>query len=171
MNRVIIWVLNAIENSEFIDIEVYEGINKYTKTGIFSGPLRTLNLEKREDYERVEKMLPIKKVTQIGKNKYRIYKEDIKIVCENWKEQNINSVYYRLPDKKLHHINGFVTRMNNAETKDCVYNKKSGELEYNGFIRNNNCEIDEQIITVPEAKLYLYSSKKQIEAYLNFSYQ
>lgn len=57
MEKVVIWVIDSKQNSIFVDIEFFEGQNKYTKKGVFSGPLRRINLENISDYEEIRRIL------------------------------------------------------------------------------------------------------------------
>ncbi len=169
MERTIIWVIDSKKDSEFADIEVFEGQNKYTKKGIFSGPLNRLNLEKPSDYDKISEMFPEENISQIGKNKIRIYKKNVGIICEIWKAHKVESAYCRLEDKKLHHIRAFVGQ-ESAEKKDIfTYNTKTEELEYS-ISKLEKSQKDNNIVTVPEVKLYLYSEDRKIKSYLNFSY-
>ena len=40
MENKLIWVLKLDSTEKYLDIELYVGRNKYTKSGLFSGPLR-----------------------------------------------------------------------------------------------------------------------------------
>lgn len=172
MERVIIWVINSNANSQFIDIEVFEGRNRFTKMGLFSGPLYPLNLEKKSNLDKIVTLIPTQNVTLIGKNKYRTYKENISLFCKIWKEQNIESVYYRLDDKKLHRISNFIpqTRGTELKNKEFLYYKKTGEFKYKCSSEENEIEDHGKLSLIPETRLYLYSKNKKIEGYLCFAY-
>lgn len=168
MEKVVIWVIDSKQNSIFVDIEFFEGQNKYTKKGVFSGPLRRINLENISDYEEIRRILPMENVSQIGKNKIRILKKYVGSICEKWREYAVKSVYFRLEDKKLHHINNFV-RCEADENADVLgYGQKNAELIYQPCINEKSKKNNS--ITIPEAKLYLYSENNKVKSYLNFSY-
>lgn len=169
MEKSLIWVINSERESQFVDIEVFEGRNKYTKSGLFSGPLRRLNLEKESDYEKTYGMIPIENITQIGKNKFRIYKKDIWVLCEEWKAKQLDSVYCRLEDKKLHHISTFTGKVGGTEQESFLYDSKKKELIYKALTEEKSQ--DHHIATVPETKLYLYQADGKIKSHLTFVYQ
>lgn len=168
MKKSYIWVINESNiNETIIEIEIFVGRNKYTKKGIFSGPLRRKTLYNNSEDNIISSVFNIKGISQIGKNTLAIKKATISHLFKYFEYNEIDSVYYRMEDKKLHHIDKFVM-LTEINTNYFYYDDIKRSLKYSFDLDKNEIVLIEDIN--PVAKLYLNIDKNNIRGYLNFSY-
>lgn len=168
MERTIIWVIDIREPDSSVEIEIFSGRNKFTKAGFFSGPLRREDIKNFSTDYIVRFVLSLKNVTQIGKNKFKLHKNDAVMLFDYFRQQSLETVYCRLPDKKLHHVNQFVVQKNNKVHIFPSYESKTGKFMYS--LSALNVLEGDSIVTIPKANLFLYQEGKNIRGCLTFSY-
>ena len=73
MSNSLIWVLDLSGSSEaeFVTLEIFNGENKHTKKGLFSGPLRKIKVDAFVSDEQMNFLLNLDGITQVGKGKFK----------------------------------------------------------------------------------------------------
>lgn len=169
MENCVIWVINIDAANSSVEIELFSGQNKYTKAGLFSGPLRRQELSGFSMDESLRFLLSLSNTTQVGKSKLVLQNADALMLFSYLEACSFDAAYCRLADKKLHHINSFTSCESTGKGKEFVFDTYKGVLTYAGVDSSAQCE--ERIVTTPHAKLYLYPEGKAVRGYLTFSYQ
>lgn len=172
MESTYIWIINCDKADSFVELEIFVGRNKFTKAGLFSGPLRRQEIGVSTDDKMVQFMFSLSNIAQIGKNKFHLPCWEAVCLFEHFQMCSIDSVYCRLSDKKLHHINTFVSsEYTDANIAFCKFDSKSGALSFSRIEAATTAKNTRSIVTVkPVANLYLDSGEKEIRGYLIFSY-
>lgn len=171
MDNVVIWQISIYDESLCVEIELFIGKNKYTKAGLFSGQLRRWDNKNFIADKVVNFMSSLKNITQCGKNKFKLHIKETLCLLDYFRQEKYETVYYRMLDRKLHHINDFNGINIKKNNKYFWFEEKTGILIYQ---IPNYCDLDvkqQSIVTIPQANLYLHSEKKKIRGYLVFSYQ
>lgn len=159
----------SIEHSDSITVEIFSGQNKFTREGLFSGPLRRQEISSTSGDETIQFMFSLGNVAQTGKNKFVMPLGEACLLFDFLAQRKFNSAYCFLLDKKLHHINAFVSRPCDAETSCfCTYSDQTGILYYPSDMMN--VDEDACIVTIPRPKLFLNAEDKYIRGFLVFSY-
>lgn len=168
MNSTYIWVFDLADKylkNELIIIEIYVARNKFTKKGLFSGPLRKKEINNLDTNDDVKFFLNLKGIRQIGKNKFLLSKYAMASICEYFSKKNMLAAYCRLNDKGLHIIKSFTK---SKKIIPVYYNNNNFTLFYTVPDKNENLyHIENNSF---KAKLFLKSEKKYVRGYLIFSY-
>ena len=169
MSNSLIWVLDLSGSSEaeFVTLEIFNGENKHTKKGLFSGPLRKIKVDAFVSDEQMNFLLNLDGITQVGKGKFKLTKEAAFFLFQHCRQNHSQTFYCRLTDKKLHHVDSFVTYKNERPVS---YEKSTRTLLYYSFDREATQASIQAIKSEPESALYLSAEDKVIRGYLMFSY-
>jgi SNF2 family DNA or RNA helicase len=165
----LIWVFDFSKKtqqaSEDIQVEVFEAQNKYTKAGLFSGPLRRPILNDEYDNQILRQLLRMEAISQIGNNKFILLPASIAEFISMLSKANIDTVYCRLKDNKLHHV-----RYIKYSDSDITYfDAQASTLYYN--CKKSYYNYETTTITInPKTCLYLSQEDKTIRGYLCFKY-
>ena len=169
MSNLLIWVLDLSDSSEteYVTLEIFGGRNKYTKKGLFSGPLRKISADAFASDAQMHFLLNLNGVTQVGKGKFKLTKVAAFFFFQHCRQNYSQTFYCRLTDKKLHHVDSFVT-----DKKECTvsYERSTHTLLYHSFDLESTQESMQTIKSAPESALYLSAEDKVIRGYLMFSY-
>lgn len=164
MKNKIIWVLSF--SDECLDIEVYFCQNKYTKAGLFSGPLRKSSMESTNNDKNFQFFKSLSGVIQVGVNKYKVNNSVCGDLFNYFREKKVDECYWRLKDKKLHHIVSFIPI--EQEDFNFKYNDKTQILYYE-YVPNDNHNVLTRILE-PKVRLYMLQENKNIRVSLFFIY-
>ncbi len=171
MENTIIWVITTEENNIFIGIELFLGQNKYTKAGLFSGPLRRLDLMNHQTDPYISIIKSTSNVTQTGKNKFLLHKDAASDIFDFFRDKLIDSAYFRMSDKKLHYIARFIPYDGEEKKISFEFDAHTGSFYYHRNVSNLLDPIESQkIITIPKGNLFLYPDGVHIKGLLTFSY-
>lgn len=176
MENTYIWIIlkeNKVNEKEpYVLLEILEGRNKYTGSGLFTGPLRKCVIDFSCVNKSVRFLLAIPGVIQTGKNTFKISNQGFLKLLAYFKEIEMDALYCKLADKKLHHINKFIL------TKDLSLNKfefntRNGNLIFLSptEMKENKLDTETESIIEPIVHLYFYQEKKIIRGYLYFLYK
>lgn len=171
----LIWVLNFNSADKYLDIELYVGRNKYTKSGLFSGPLRRNGIDKFVSDSLFKYFYSLDSMIQSGKNSFKLHETMASLLFEKFRAEGVDSVYCRLEDKKLHHVDFF--EILNVEDKIGTYTHENGVgtifYNLNRELLNSEKPGDDEVIWKafePVTEMYLISEGKNIKGILSFLY-
>lgn len=175
MENTCIWIIDLVNPEEYntsVMLEIFVGRNKFTKAGLFSGPLRRQDISSFLGDSNVNFLLSLDGVAQVGKNRFQLSKYAAFSLLQYFAQNHNDTAYCRLSDKKLHHVSKFSIHSNEeADKQFLVYNNKNGVVSYSlidfGDVGQDNYT---NMITVPIPKLYLNAEGKSIRGFLNFAY-
>lgn len=174
MENKLIWVLNLDNSGKYLDLELYVGRNKYTKSGLFSGPLRRNGVDGFLDDRFLMFLQSLDNVAQVGKNKYKLHEIAVAKLLNYFQEQKIDEVYCLINDKKLHHIIEFVPVEQVEVNCKYWYDNNSSKLFYLHITDktkdNYMAEIANETGIEPEARLYAFSDNQNVRGLLSFMY-
>lgn len=169
MSDSLIWVLDLSGKSEteFVTLEIFSGRNKFTRKGLFSGPLRKISVDFSASDEQIHFLLNLDGIAQVGKGKFKLTKQAAYLLFEHFGQNQIQTLYCRLIDKKLHHVDNFV-----AGENACLisYEQSTHTLLYDSFGCKSTRLSIQDIKSNPVAELYLSAEDKIIRGYLIFLY-
>ena len=169
MSNSLIWVLDLYGKSEagFVTLEIFSGRNKFTQKGLFSGPLRKISVDSSASDEQIHFLLNLDGITQVGKGKFKLTKQAACLLFKYFAQNQSQTFYCRLTDKKLHHVNNFVTGKN-----ECLvsYEQSTHTLLYDSFGCESTQLSMQAIKSNPVSVLYLSAEDKVIRGYLMFLY-
>lgn len=168
MESVIIWTIGINTDDSSVELELFAGRNKYTKKGLFSGPLHREDIINFSDNQIFQFLLSLDDITQTKKNKFILRRDEALLLFDHFRLISLETAYCRLSDKKLHHVNKFVLETNEKECKNISYESRTGFLFYPSPARISSSK--ETIITTPKANLFLHQEGKSVRGYLTFSY-
>lgn len=171
MENKLIWIIIFKSDNNFVDIELCVGRNKYTKAGLFSGPLRRKGIEDYID-ENYKYLLSLNNYTQIGKNKYKLHISSAFELLKYFEQKKVQELYCFLDDKKYHHVKE-ICYMDINNKGDITYNAQTGTLFISATCKGISSKKQpiESIKYKPIAKLFLYSDTKEIYGLLMFQYE
>ncbi len=174
MENKLIWVLNFDTTEKYLDIELFVGRNRYTKSGLFSGPLRRNGIDEFTSDIAYQFLCSIETLIQTGKNSFKLHESKSVVLFEYFRTEKINEVYCRLEDKKLHHINFFKRGKEVSSIAEYIYENGVGTIYYN-FVKesvSSDLRVTASALKPfePKAELYLYSEGKNIRGLLSFLY-
>lgn len=170
MDNLLIWVLDLSGKSEIeiVTLEIFSGRNKFTKKGLFSGPLRKISVDAFASDEQIRFLLSLEGIAQVGKGKFRLTKQAACLLFRYCQKNQSQTFYCRLADKKLHHVACFATCQDKCSVS---YEKSTHTLLYHF----SDCELTQSLIQTiksePIARLYLNAESKVIRGYLMFLYE
>lgn len=175
MENKLIWVLKLDSTEKYLDIELYVGRNKYTKSGLFSGPLRRNGIDEFASNPAFKFMCSLETSIQSGKNSYKIHETDVPKLFERFQIEGLDEIYCRLEDKKLHHVDSFY--VGEVGLKIGKYERKNelGIIAYKPLQKLSNLyevSTDQNISQhfKPKAEMHLFSDGKKIRGILSFWY-
>lgn len=154
----------------FLRIELFLGRNKYTKTGLFSGPLRRCPVDLSCNDCRVNYLLSLDGVVQTGKNGFCVAENTIPQLFRYFQDLHMEELYCRLSDKKLHHVDSIQPA--EAGEKCCFsYHAKTATLLYRPPLQQKRQPSTTEIMTVePTVRIYFKKETTQTRAFLYFLY-
>lgn len=172
MNSTYIWTIDITESVENVLLEIFEGRNKFTKVGLFSGPLRRQEISPLLDNDSIHYLFSLNEIAQIGKNRFRLSKQTASVMLYHFEQQNMTSFYCRLADKKLHHVDQFVAKRFTGENAFLLsYDQKAKTLIYSS-VENSCLAIERKHLAIePIPCLYLDMDEKHITGRLTFLYE
>lgn len=175
MENKLIWVLKFNSTENYLDIELYTGRNKYTKSGLFSGPLRRNGIEDFTSNSIFRYMCNLESLIQSGKNNFKIHETEVFKLFERFRIERLDTVYCQLEDKKLHHVDFFSIREIESKIGEFIQENGFGIIAYNYSQQLlDNCDIltTKSIPQAfrPKAEMYLFSEGKNIRGTLLFLY-
>jgi len=175
MESIYIWAIDMthLDSCSDIQIEIFSGRNKYTKAGLFSGPLRRQEISPLTEDDAIRLLFSLDGNVQTGKNKFHLSFKATLALFQYFERCHMAGIYCRLQDKKLHHVEMFTVKSDNPENQPPLsYNQKSKSLTYY-LPETPRCSTTEkerlEIIPIPH--LYLDAEEKQIRGFLTFLYQ
>lgn len=173
MENKLIWVLKLDSTEKYLDIELYVGRNKYTKSGLFSGPLRRNRINEFASNSVFKFMCNLQSSIQSGKNNYKIHETEVPILFERFQMEKLDEIYCRLEDKKLHHVDCFCIEEVREKIGKYEWKNGLGRIVYNG-IQQFPYEVSEDQNTPqhydPKAEMQLFFDGKKIRGILSFWY-
>lgn len=173
MENTYIWVIDRDKANSSVTVEIFDGRNKFTKAGLFSGPLRQQEIGTYIADKSVQFLLSLNRISQTKKNKFYLSYQDAVSLFEYFRRSTIDSAYCRLSDNKLHHINAFVVSEGRRDEPDSFYyfDSKTGILSY-PCVETSSVAIETETFVTnnPAVKFYLDSEKGNIRGCLFFSY-
>lgn len=170
----LIWVLKFDSTERYLDIELYVGRNRYTKSGLFSGPLRRNGIDEFTSNTIFKYLNSIETLIQTGKNSFKLHESKVPILFDKFRVEKVDEVYCQLADKKLHHVDSFQREKTDLSVGRYIQKNGFGIIYYN-YIESSDVhgeETDKSIVQIfePKAELYLYSEGKKIRGLLSFLY-
>lgn len=172
MNSTYIWTIDIADPTGNILLEIFEGRNKFTKAGLFSGPLRRREISPLLDNDNIHYLFSLCGIVQIGKNRFRLSDQAASTLLCHFEQQNATSLYCRLPDKKLHHIDRFIAKHFTSENALLLsYDQKTKTLIYSS-VANDCLAMERECFAIePIPCLYLDTDGKHITGRLTFLYE
>ena len=156
-----IWVISYNQMKTHLNqiiIEIFEGRNKFTQKGLYSGPLRKFILSHHSQDKAVLFFLNLH-IANIQKNKFFIDRSDFLKFITYMNDIHAESLYIRLSDRKLHHVS-LINYSTEVTTAPFLYTQKNlSLLLYSSSMEKNNST---QIITSPQPILYLEIRREKI---------
>lgn len=178
MDNSYIWEIDMMRpgSDTDIQIEIYSGRDRYTKAGIFSGPLRRQEINPHLENDAIHFLFSMDGVSQTGKNTFRLSDTAASKLFQYFEQRQMSGIYCRLQDKKRHRIKAFVVKTeNNNNLPSFVYDSQNGVLTYLQhksdvfpalFTPEKFC-----FVTKPSPCLYLNTEEKLIRGFLTFLYE
>ena len=164
-----IWVISYNQMKTHLNqiiIEIFEGRNKFTQKGLYSGPLRKFILSHHSQDKAVLFFLNLH-IANIQKNKFFIDRSDFLKFITYMNDIHAESLYIRLSDRKLHHVS-LINYSTEVTTAPFLYTQKNlSLLLYSSSMEKNNST---QIITSPQPILYLEIRREKIFCRVCFRY-
>ena len=119
MDNTYIWEIDMTRpgSDTDIQIEIYSGRDRYTKAGIFSGPLRRQEINPHLENDAIHFLFSMDGVAQIGKNTFRLSDTAASKLFKYFEQRQMSGIYCRLQDKKRHRIKTFVSKTENKKKK------------------------------------------------------
>lgn len=173
MSACYIWVFEQNDDSAMfasVGIEIFVGRNKYTQAGLFSGPLRRPALDSSCNDNNLQYLLSLHGVSQVGKNRYRLAVTSVGSLFSYFQQEDMDTAFYRMEDRKLHHIKKFSHMQCDGE-HPFFYNSKIGEVTY--YINKDAIDNTPHVLQhkmEPAVRLYCIPEKDAIRLYVNFVY-
>lgn len=175
MGDTYIWTLDMSgeDLGSDIPIEIFEGRNKFTKAGLFSGPLRRREIGPFSADDNICFLFSLDGIAQTGKNKFRLSHYAASALFRHFEQRRETCAYCRLQDKKLHHIESFIRQSDGLTGKPpLTYDGKNKALLYGLDSEKNavGAAKNAGLVTMPCPHLYLDSEEKHIRGFLTFLY-
>lgn len=172
MNSTYIWTIDTTKSTENILLEIFVGRNKFTKAGLFSGPLRRQEISPLLDNDNIHYLFSLDGIAQIGKNKFRLSQQAASTLFYYFEQQNVASLYCRLSDKKLHHVDRFMAKRITGENALLLsYDQKAKTLVYSPAANDGPAMEKECFAIEPVPCLYLNTDEQHITGHLTFLYK
>ena len=134
-----IWVISYNQMKTHLNqiiIEIFEGRNKFTQKGLYSGPLKKFILSRYSQDKAVLFFLNLH-IANIQKNKFFIDRSDFLKFITYMNDIHAESLYVRLSDRKLHHIS-LINYSTEVTTTPFLYTQKNlSLLLYTSSMRKN----------------------------------
>lgn len=171
MSNSLIWVIDfsADIDSTLVTLEIFSGRNKYTKKGLFSGPLRKITVDTSLSDCQVQFLLNLDGIAQIGKCKFKLTKSAATTFLRECHMRQIQTMYCRMQDRKLHHVDYFRLQPTIEEKSGISYEASSRTLLYSN-LDPAAAQPPVLLKVEPTAELYLSAEEKVIRGYLIFLY-
>ena len=172
-----IWEIDMVPSGSDngIQLEIFSGRDKYTKAGLFSGPLRRQEIDPYSEDAAIRFLFSMAGATQTGKNTFRLSDTAASRLLQYFEQCQMSGVYCRLQDKKRHRVKTFV-----ADTgvwkglASLIYDSKSGTLVYplaESVVLSAPYALEGPCSAIkPVPRLYLNMEEKQIRGFLTFAY-
>lgn len=177
MDNTYIWEINLMrpESDSDVQLEIFSGRDKYTKAGLFSGPLRRQEVDPHSENEAIHFLFSIDGATQTGKNTFCLSDIAASRLFQYFEQSSMPGVYCRLQDKKRHRVKMFVADTGSQRgLASLVYDSKSGVLIYpllQSAISSAPPALEKSCPAIkPIPHLYLNMEEKLIQGLLTFVY-
>lgn len=102
MDNTYIWEIDMAQlgADTGIQLEIFSGRDKYTKAGLFSGPLRRQEIDPHSKDAAIRFLFSMTGATQTGKNTFRLSDTAVSRLLQYFEQRQMSGVYCRLQDKK-----------------------------------------------------------------------
>lgn len=163
----IILVLSQNNDISMTEIELFEGRNRYTLKGLFSGPLKKKIVNANTKNEIVSLLLNLPDVAHIEKNKFVVGTSGFQKLINYVESNEIDSLYVKLKDGKLHHVSSIRYEL---KKKNGTYDYDAGSLQLTVY-KESKCEESETtVLGNPIPILYLKYEAVDVRIFLCFRY-
>lgn len=178
MGNTHIWEIDMTkpEPNSDVQVEIFSGRDKYTKAGLFSGPLRRQEINPCSEDNAIRFLFSTDSVAQTGKNTFRLSGAAASKLFQYFEQCQMPGVYCRLQDKKRHRVKMFVADRDRQKGQaSLIYNSKNGALIYPlpELVTSSICLTPEKSYNVitPSPCLYLNMEEKLVRGFLTFLYK
>lgn len=177
INNTHIWEIDLTkpESNSGIQLEIFSGRDKYTKAGLFSGPLRRQEIDPHSEDDAIRFLFSTTGATQTGKNTFCLSNMAVSKLFQYFEQCQMSGVYCRLQDKKRHRVKMFVADKGGQKgVAPLIYDSKSGTLIYS-LLENATPAVLPVLekgypAIEPVPHLYLNMEEKLIRGFLTFVY-
>lgn len=174
MDDTYIWAIDLTQpkSSLITQIEIFSGRDRYTKSGLFSGPLRRLEITPFLENDSIRFLFSLDGIVQTGKNHFHLSVSAVSALFGYLNQHHTFGVYCRLEDKKLHRVETFEWSEHSTNRSSLAYDQKGRVLSCHPPKASSIPAVAETRLTItPESRLYLDSEDKQIRGFLTFVYE
>lgn len=133
MDNTYIWEIDMAQlgADTGIQLEIFSGRDKYTKAGLFSGPLRRQEIDPHSKDAAIRFLFSMTGATQTGKNTFRLSDTAVSRLLQYFEQRQMSGVYCRLQDKKRHRVKVYIGDTGTQKgLMPLIYDSKSGALVY-----------------------------------------
>lgn len=177
MDNTYIWEIDMAQlgADTGIQLEIFSGRDKYTKAGLFSGPLRRQEIDPHSKDAAIRFLFSMTGVTQTGKNTFRLSDTAVSRLLQYFEQRQMSGVYCRLQDKKRHRVKVYIGDTGTQKgLMPLIYDSKSGALVYplpESAAPPSPHALEKICSTIkPVPHLYLNMEENQIRGFLTFTY-
>ena len=177
MDNTHIWEIDMTQlgSDAGIQLEIFSGRDKYTKAGLFSGPLRRQEIDPHSEDAAIRFLFSMTGATQTGKNTFRLSDTAASRLLQYFEQRQMSGVYCRLQDKKRHRVKTFIGSTTTQKgLTSLIYDSKSGALVYplpESAVPSAPRALERPCSTIkPVPHLYLNMEENQIRGFLTFTY-
>ena len=177
MDNTYIWEIDMAQlgADTGIQLEIFSGRDKYTKAGLFSGPLRRQEIDPHSKDAAIRFLFSMTGVTQTGKNTFRLSDTAVSRLLQYFEQRQMSGVYCRLQDKKRHRVKVYIGDTGTQKgLMPLIYDSKSGALVYplpKSAAPPSPHALEKICSTIkPVPHLYLNMEENQIRGFLTFTY-
>ena len=169
MDNTYIWEIDMAQlgADTGIQLEIFSGRDKYTKAGLFSGPLRRQEIDPHSKDAAIRFLFSMTGATQTGKNTFRLSDTAVSRLLQYFEQRQMSGVYCRLQDKKRHRVKVYIGDTGTQKgLMPLIYDSKSGALVYplpKSAAPPSPHALEKMCSTIkPVPHLYLNMEEKQI---------
>ena len=175
MDNTHIWEIDMTQlgSDAGIQLEIFSGRDKYTKAGLFSGPLRRQEIDPHSEDAAIRFLFSMTGATQTGKNTFRLSDTAASRLLQYFEQRQMSGVYCRLQDKKRHRVKTFIGSTTTQKgLTSLIYDSKSGALVYplpESAVPSAPRALERPCSTIkPVPHLYLNMEENQIRGFLTW---
>lgn len=163
MGEVLIWCLSKHAGDvALVELELFAGRNKYTKKGLYSGPIRR-QINGLADDSALSYLLTLPGAAMVASNKFTLTLPALQALTEMLVADGVDSLYFRGDDKRLHHV----AKIAATKLATFSYDENSGVLYLPG---KELAAVARSELGEPRPVLYFSVAAKGLRALLNFRY-